>query len=370
MLITEKSALEKYFSPYRVWQGIPAIEITKGGRIFSAFYSGGTKEEIDNFSVVVKSDDGGDSFSEPILAVFKKGHRCYDPCLWIDPYDRLWFIFALAPHHAVYATVCEEPDADTVVFGAPFKIGEEVMMNKPCVLSSGEWLFPIAVWRSDNLTVPGGFISDKTGDDRRAFAYVTCDGGKSFERLGGAAADQRTYDEHMLLELSDGRIAMYIRTAYGIAVCYSRDGGKSFSEPTDSGLSGPNSRFFISKLKSGRILLINHYKYSGRSHLTAMLSEDDGASFPYKLLLDERSNVSYPDAKEADDGFIYITYDRERGGFKSSLDEVYDCAREILYARITEEDIIRGEVGEDSKLRQIVSRLGKYEGDDPFANEV
>ena len=369
MLITEKSALEKYFSPYRVWQGIPAIEITKGGRIFSAFYSGGTKEEIDNFSVVVKSDDGGKSFCEPLLAVFKKGHRCYDPCLWIDPYDRLWFIFALAPHHAVYATVCEEPDADTVVFGEPFKIGEEVMMNKPCVLSSGEWLFPIAVWRSDNLTVPGGFISDKTGDDRRAFAYVTYDGGKSFERLGGAAADQRTYDEHMLLELSDGRIAMYIRTAYGIAVCYSRDGGKSFSEPTDSGLSGPNSRFFISKLKSGRILLINHYKYSGRSHLAAMLSEDDGASFPYKLLLDERSNVSYPDAKEADDGFIYITYDRERGGFKSSLDEVYACAREILYARITEEDIIRGEVGKDSKLRQIVSRLGKYEGDDPFASE-
>ena len=369
MLIKDKQTLKKYYSPYRVWQGIPAIEVTKKGRVFSAFYSGGTREEIDNFSVVVKSDDGGDSFSEPILAVFKEGHRCYDPCLWIDPYDRLWFIFALAPHHAVYAVICDDPDAECPVFGEPFKIGEEVMMNKPCVLSSGEWLFPIAVWRSDNLTVPGGFISDKTGDDRRAFAYVTCDGGKSFVRLGGAAADQRTYDEHMLLELSDGRIAMYIRTAYGIAVCYSQDGGKTFSEPTDSGLSGPNSRFFISRLKSGRILLINHYKYSGRGHLTAMLSEDDGASFPYKLLLDERSNVSYPDAKEANDGYIYITYDRERGGFKNSLDEVYACAREILYARITEEDIIRGEVGEDSKLRQIVSRLGKYEGDDPFANE-
>ena len=369
MLIKDHEELKKYSTPYRVWQGIPAIEVTVGGRIYSAFYSGGTKEGLNNFSFVVMSDDGGESFSEPIIVAFKEGHRCYDPCLWIDTLGRLWFIFALAPHHAVYATVCDSPDAEKPVFGELFKIGEEVMMNKPTVLSSGEWLFPIAVWRNDHLNVPENFVSDKEGDDRRAFAYVTRDGGKSFERLGGAAAEMRTYDEHMLLELSDGRIAMYIRTSYGIAVCYSSDKGKTFSEPRDSHLGGPNTRFFISRLKSGRVLLINHYGYTGRSHITAMLSEDDGKSFPYKLLLDDRQNVSYPDAKEAEDGFIYITYDRERGVLKSSLDEVYESAREILYAKITEEDIIRGEIGEKSRLRAIISKLGKYEGNDDPYNE-
>ncbi len=44
-----------------------------------------------------------------------------------------------------------------------------------------------------------------------------------------------------------------------------------------------------------------------------MLSEDDGATWKYSLMIDERDDVSYPDAKEADDGYIYITYDRERG---------------------------------------------------------
>ena len=44
-------------------------------------------------------------------------------------------------------------------------------------------------------------------------------------------------------------------------------------------------------------------------------------TFPYKLLLDERE-VSYPDAKEADDGFIYVTYDRERGSYLSNMKEV------------------------------------------------
>ena len=41
MLITDKNELKKYTTEHRIWQGIPSIEVTKGGRIFSTFYSGG-----------------------------------------------------------------------------------------------------------------------------------------------------------------------------------------------------------------------------------------------------------------------------------------------------------------------------------------
>lgn len=75
-----------------------------------------------------------------------------------------------------------------------------------------------------------------------------------------------------------------------------------------------------------------------------MLSEDEGKTWKYKLLLDERNDVSYPDAVEAEDGYIYITYDRERGDFQNSLTQVYEKAREILMAKITEQDIINGTV--------------------------
>ena len=57
MLITQKEQLEKFTTDYRLWQGIPGIEVTKKGRIFSTFYSGGTKEEVNNFVVLLKSDD-------------------------------------------------------------------------------------------------------------------------------------------------------------------------------------------------------------------------------------------------------------------------------------------------------------------------
>ncbi|MBQ8408734.1 MAG: AraC family transcriptional regulator [Clostridia bacterium] len=368
MLITDKNELQKYSIEKRLWQGIPSIEVTKGGRIFLTYYSGGTKEEIGNYSILSKSDDG--EHFEDIAITFKEGFRSYDPCLWIDPLGRLWFTWAIAPDHAVWASICDDPDAEELVWSEPRIIGREVMMNKPTVLTTGEWLFPIAIW--DWMEIAGGYngVVDAAGkqstqNERLAFAYKSVDNGETFERLGGCNVPQRSFDEHMILELGDGRLVMFVRTKYGIGMSFSYDRGKTWTKGGNSGLGGPCSRFFIRRLKSGRVLLINHFNYVGRSHLTAMLSEDDCKTWPYKLLLDERTNVSYPDAKEADDGYIYVTYDRERGGFLDSLEKVYASAREVLIAKITEEDIIAGSLkSPESRLKQVVQKLGKYAYED------
>lgn len=362
MLITNKEELKKYDTFHRLWQGIPGIEVTKKGRIFITFYSGGTREQINNFVALLKSDDGI-HFGEPIAVTFKENFRCFDPCLWIDPLGRLWFIWSFAPENAVYAVICDDPDADELVWSEVRKIGNDVMMNKPTVLSTGEWHFPITVWpiSLDKMNP----IYATTDPDRKAFVYETIDHGKTFTKLGGSNVPERICDEHMILELKDSTLAMFVRTTYGIGVSYSYDRGKTWTEGEDSGLKGPNSRFHIKRLKSGRILLINHYNFNGRNNLTAMLSEDDGKTWPYKILLDERDNVSYPDAVEHDDGYLYITYDRERGAFRYSLDKVYEDAREILIAKITEEDIISGKlVSPDSKLKFVISKLGKYAEED------
>ena len=371
MFITEKEQLKKYYSSKRIWQGIPGIEVTQKGRIFSTFYSGGTKEDMGNFAVLLKSDDGV-NFGEPIAAAYLDNHRCYDPCLWIDPLKRLWFIWSCAPDFAVYAVICDDPDADELKWGNVIKIGKDVMMNKPTVISTGEWFFPVAVWNYGVLPRSFAFNSEKEDNDRKAFVYKTVDNGKSFAKHGGANVKDRSFDEHMFLELNDGRIAMYVRTFYGIGVTYSYDRGKTWTEGVDSKIGGPNSRFFIKRLKSGRILLINHDVSSERSHLTAYLSEDEGASWKYKLSLDERKKVSYPDAAIGEDGYIYITYDRERGGFLNNIEGAYACAREILYAKITEQDIIDGKINDkNSKIKCIISKLGAYDDEkgNPY-NEI
>lgn len=366
MLITDKIELQKYTTEHRVWQGIPSIECTKKGRIFATFYSGGIKEDIGNYIMLVKSENG-DDYSEPIAVAYKEGYRCFDPCIWIDPLGRLWLTWSMIPDHGTYAVICDDPDADELTFSNVFFIGHDVMMNKPTVLSTGEWLFPIAVWNDGVRVLTKEFDTPET--DKKSFVYKSVDNGKNFEKLGGADVKDRSYDEHMILELADGRLAMFVRTYYGIGVSYSFDSGRTWTEGMDSGLAGPSSRFFIRRLPSGRILLVYHDNTKERINMTAYLSEDEGKTWPYHLLLDERMKVAYPDATVTEDGYIYITYDRERGDSLKSLDEVYSKAREILYARITEEDIMAGELKSPrSKLKGIISKLGRYseENENPF----
>lgn len=82
MLITDSKALKRFYSENRSWQGIPGVEISRSGRIFASFYSGGETECMGNFAAVVMSDDGGASFSEPIaVAYMGEDARAFDSAL-------------------------------------------------------------------------------------------------------------------------------------------------------------------------------------------------------------------------------------------------------------------------------------------------
>lgn len=376
MLITDAVELKKFSSKHRLWQGIPGIEVTDKGRIFSVFYSGGVKEGKGNFVVLLQSDDGGKTFSEPIAVAFREQGRCYDSAIWIDPMGRLWWVWTYASieeESRVYAAICDDPDADELTWSDIFPVGKYVMLNKPTVLSTGEWLFPLSVW-DPMLDMIWAMPPEKNGhkkEESGAFVYKSVDHNTTFKKMGCVCADKRSFDEHMILELKNGRLMMLIRTAYGIAVSYSYDQGHTWTEAVDSKIGGPCSRFFIRRLSSGRILLVNHYKFKGRNNMTALLSEDECQTWKYSLLLDERSDVSYPDAVEAKDGYIYITYDRERGDNKKNLDMVMNSAREILLAKITEKDIMAGElVDPNSQLKVIISKLSEYVDDSNPLKEV
>ncbi len=367
MLIRDKEALKEYDSFHRLWQGIPSVAVTKHGRIFVTFYSGGMKEEIGNYCLLVMSDDGV-HFSEPVAVAKTEGKRCFDPNLWIDPEGKLWFTWAESPENGVFAAVASDPDGEIpdgedfpagselgLRFSEPIKIGEDVMMNKPVVTKDGRYLFPIAVWAK---TVKPKDYEYREEKEDGAFVYESRDGGRTFSKLGGADLPRRSFDEHMIVERKDGSLRMYIRTDYGIGMADSFDGGKTFVNGRDSMLGGPNSRFFIGRLRSGRLLLVNHVGFTKRDHLTALLSEDDGETWPYQLLLDERAKVSYPDVMEGPDGMIYVVYDRDRGYYKNSVEEMRAAEREILMATIREEDIIAGTlVTPGSELKRIVSKL-------------
>lgn len=105
------------------------------------------------------------------------------------------------------------------------------MLNKPTVLSSGEWSLPVALWAVRDAAVVAtlkklGLIwvnaaqADQLGfeelkNERKANVLSSKDNGQTFCLLGGADIPDRNFDEHMLIELGDGRLWMLIRTVYG-----------------------------------------------------------------------------------------------------------------------------------------------------------
>jgi len=341
-----------YATASRRWQGIPSIERAANGRLWATWYSGGRGEDNENYALLVTSGDDGETWTEPVAVVDPPGMvRAWDPCLWHDPSGRLWWTWTQScpmpgeiwdGRGGVWAAVTENSGEPNPEWSDPRRLGHGVALNKPTVTSGGEWLLPTAVWWF--------FEHFKDLDPVRQPGVVcSTDKGQSWDWRGGAAFDERVFDEPMVVEKRDGTLWMLIRTRTGIAESFSMDGGFSWSRGRPSRFAGPSARFHFRRLASGRLLLVNHLGNPNRkrSHLTAMLSEDDGETWPHRLLLDERMAVSYPDAVEGPEGVLRIIYDFERHG-----------AREILMARARENDILEGRLGPESGLRLLVNKAG------------
>ena len=355
-LVTQPGA--EFSHAARKWQGIPSIEVSPRGRLWATWYGGPAGEgEPGNYQVLVTSGDDGRTWSDPV-AVFKPEPvdkaRTGDGHLWTDPQGRLWWVVnrllrddpSPGPRTS-WAFLDVHPDDAQPQWSKPILLGPGVGLNKPTVLSTGEWLTPL-----DN------FSADPKATDVRftkgAKVYASRDQGASWAFRGAAEIPAVSFAEHMLAERKDGSLWLLARTSYGIAQSTSADHGQTWSlgEPFTREMN-VNTRFFLRRLKSGRMLLVVNNDPKRRTQLTAMLSDDDGRTFPHRLLLDERS-TSYPDGTEAADGSIYVIYDQQRYA---------RGAQQILFAKVSEADILAGGVvNPTSRLAQKINRLADFGG--------
>ncbi len=349
-VIVNTSPGEEFQLSRRFWQGCPTILRTPKGRLYAGWYSGGTGEPApDNYNLLIKSDDEGWNWSPPVAVVasdMKNEYIAIDIQLWLDPFNRMWMFITQrylgekwkitdTGHLALWAAVCEDPDAENPVWGKPQYITNGFLRTQPTVLSNGDWLLCAYNWCHDH------YQYCRSSDQGRT--WINCKAGKK---------QNPDFDETMILEHKDGTLLMLARDIKRQLVkTESSDlAGSSWSDGTYTTLLNAGSRFFLRRLKSGRVLLIHNEAHDFRRNLVAKLSEDDGETWPYSLQLDDAEtperSISYPDAVESEDGRLFIIYDRGRNTF-----------REILMAQITEEEIINGTLcRHDSYLRRIISK--------------
>jgi len=335
------------------------IERTPAGRLWACWVAGDDSPEA--FFVLATSDDDGLTWSKPRVVL--DSHSQNLPLersilvgnLWTDPLGRLWLFFDQSMdmfdgRAGVWATVCENPDGDEPKWSHPRRIWHGVMLNKPTILSTGEWMLPISLDQRPGFRQFKGCFQS-LDPLRGANVLVSTDQGATWERRGAAQFPNPDWHEHMIVERPDGTLWMLARTVPGIMQSTSNDGGKTWAAASEpAGIRQPNARFHVRRLASKKILLIKHGDkidaHTGRVMLSAWLSADEGKSWQGGLVLDERTGISYPDGFQAPDGTIYISYDRNRA-----------TDGEILLAKFTEEDILAKKlVGEKSKLKQLISR--------------
>ena len=358
-----------YWPRLRMWQGIPGIERAPGGRLWATWYSGGIGEgRGHNYSLLVTSGDDGYTWSKPV-AVYDPGRQLLessgggDPQLFMDENGTLWwFVHRFMKASGEFPRTCwgfytRNPDSPDPKWEGPVFAGYGISLNKGVILSDGTWLHMIDPF---NQTV----TPDKPLMTKGAHLYEFTGFDTPFEHVGHTFIKDTVFTEHMVVERKDKSLWMLARAAYGLAQSVSWDKGRTWEPDTVFTTNfNINTRFYLGKLASGNFLLIVNDHERRRMNMTAMLSEDDGETWPYKLVLDERERVSYPDATQAADGTIYATYDRGR----YFLNE-----QEILMAKFTEADVKAGQIiSPQSRLKQLINRLadeggGVHSSDESF----
>lgn len=335
------------------------IERTTKGRIWACWVGGGDNE--DAFFVLNTSDDNGKTWSDPKMVIdphdpsLVSKRRTIVGALWLDPDGKLWLFFDQAMTYfdgrgGNWYTTCSNPDSDNPVWTTPKYIWHGATLNKPTVLSTGEWILPVSLW--DRTKIKDSLYSrayPELDSLRKAHVFISKDKGNTWTRGGAVAFPNPHFDEHHITERKDGSLWMTARTKNGIHESVSTDGGLSWTAPVKY-MEHISSRHFLRRLSSGNLLLIKHgeihERTQVRSKLMAFISKDDGKTWEGGLMLDERRGISYPDGFQAPDGTIYISYDRNR-----------EMDGEVFLVKFTEADVLKKHVkGKRSPARILISR--------------
>lgn len=342
---------ERFSTPHRLWQGCPTIVCTAKGRLLAGWYSGGIAEpDMRNYNLLVRSDDHGETWSEPILVIESKlsiGLRCIDIQLWIDPAGKCWVFWTQVigwgggpgcpgkEFHETWAMTADDPDAEEIRWSEPFYVTDGFLRCKPTTLRDGRWLM--------------------CAYDRNSEHYCyseSLDQGKSWIRRKAGRKIPTPFDESIILEHRDGTLRLFARTAGTghIAESVSTDGGKTWSDGFNGPLTSPGSRFYIGRLRSGNLICVRNNDAVDRINLSVSISGDDGRTWSPPMLLDARMHTSYPDVAEDSDGVIYILHDWSRFEEKA-----------ILLTRLTEPEIMaRGMLRDSSRVAQIINQPPRH----------
>ena len=180
------------------------------------------------------------------------------------------------------------------------KVGYYVLNNDRAVqLSDGRLILPVARHQGP------GQARDTAGV---IMCYLSDDNGKTWRRSKdsfkgyGPNGQRITVQEPGVVELKSGRLMMFMRTNAGSQyICYSEDGGETWSKAQPSNLASPLSPASIERIAwTGDLLCvwndhsgIHRYPAGRRTPLCLAVSRDEGKTWSRSRIIEDNSDGWY-----------------------------------------------------------------------------
>lgn len=178
----------------------------------------------------------------------------------------------------------------------------------PITLPSGRILLPLY---SDGFKISLVAISDDAGETWRPSLPII-----------GMGPIQPT-----IARKKDGTLVAYMRDRGDlparVQMSTSGDNGESWSYAVDTDIPNPSSSLEVVVLQDGRWLMVCNDTEDDRYRLTALLSDDEGATWKWRRSLEASESkdrsFSYPSVVQMRDGLIHMTYSYSVPGTGASI---------------------------------------------------
>jgi predicted neuraminidase len=333
------------------------VELPAGG-FLACWYRGSGERRADDVAIYgARLKTGASGWSQPFVMADTPGFPDANPCMTADGRGRLWLFWPTILDNRwesalLKARIADDPGSD----GPPDWRRETTIHLKPGDAFgdaverdlAARWEFrrsdrtPEENARLDDylaerlrlsrekLSVRLGWmprsrpclLGDRMilplysdGFDFSMMAY-TDDGGERWrvsEPVIGAGNVQPT-----LARRTDGTLVAFFRDngppPKRVIASESRDGGETWSVPTDTELRDPGAGVEAFVLRSGIWGLVHNDAEAGRHRLAVSVSRDEGRTWTLGKTLEDdppgpdAGGYSYPSALQASDGTIHVTY--------------------------------------------------------------
>lgn len=310
LTITRVFGPEVKTGPYKHPASIAEFD---NGDLYLVYYGGQGEYARDTAVYGARRASGQEAWSAPQVIARDPFRSVGNAVIWQAPDDAVWLFYVVRygatwSSSRIQAKVSRDRAA---TWSDPFPLALEAGMmvrNHPIVLAEGGYLLPVYLETGEDTELVG------PGSTSR-FLYFDPATGTWTER--GAIHSPTGNIQPAVVEIAPGHLVAYSRrgggygrTDQGWTVrAESKDGGRTWSEGSNSPFPNPNSALEFLKLRSGHLLLVYNDHMWKRTPLVAALSIDNDATYAHhRVIGSEDNSYAYPTGFQGRDGRIHIVY--------------------------------------------------------------